>query len=99
MLDMLRVDLIPNVILPACVIHNVSMGEEEQEEAYNAVDCPEEEQQEEVLVDSDEDRAEVPVEPQDVRDGNGALKRDAMVERSWAYRRGRREWGAGECCL
>ena len=26
-LDMLRVDLIPNVLLAACVLHNVSMGE------------------------------------------------------------------------
>ncbi|XP_043240256.1 putative nuclease HARBI1 [Amphibalanus amphitrite] len=94
MLDMLRVDLIPNVILAACVLHNVSMGEEEQEEAYNPVECPEEEPQEEeeeVLVDRDGDRVEAPVEPRDAQDGNGALKRDAMVERLWAYRRGRRE--------
>ena len=81
-LDMLRVDLIPNVILAACVLHNVSM-EEEQEE--NPAEHPEEQVE---ALDHDEG-VEEPGDQQDEQDGNGAQKRDEMVERLWAYRRGR----------
>ena len=71
LLEISRVDLVPNVITAACVLHNLSLGGEVEEEQGQDVH-------------DGADQLREPDEPDDT--GSGAVKRDQLATRIWAGR-------------